>query len=628
MSAPGSIVTRIARSLLITTNILVLLMVVLSGIAAFGIPGHWLRSYLPEHLTIGKISYLPSKGLMIHNLLFIDDGEPFIRFSKATADFTLFSTAPFTERITALTIDDLYVAQLDPNSTITEPPSFEPINLPVLNHVAVTLHRADILDIRAELGTATLTTTTRRIEMSNIKLKVDNDEDADGNVVVDFDTEVANIILRCHLHPHQLNGIWRAINIPIIEEYIGYFNLRTPAWGEGKITVGLNKFDNIFDFEADLVAPDGGSYQGVSFDNATCHLTSKGISDCVTTFSNVVTHRKGKQAASGSLSFDCGKDLFSFYVKSDLLTPEECLAITELPFKDALQSLTVNDTPHFELTGSLPFLTEQTADKIRLSGTLDVPQGGAIDMFYFKNLTADISMANGTLAFNHLKIGLPSEDGKLEGSTSFTFPPGLAYTDIHAAFHLKDVVKKDISMSFVDDPNEIPYIVLNGFFDLHFRTDETFKKSLHGNFDITGVGEIITRSRLFSGLIALFADYIPGMSGLMDDSTAHLVGTIDHGIFNIPEFAINGNLFSLDGPVNYNFPNDYLFARISAGNFKQGSVIGTLTRWATLRVNNYVWQIRVQGPLNELDWHIDTFVNKLWDKTLGTEEEEKLGIRN
>ncbi len=616
-----TIVASTGRILLRIANILVLILVILFGIAAYGIPGSWIQSYLPENLTIGKIAYVPTQGLIIHNFLFLDKGEPFIRFSKATADFPLFSSASFTERINEITINDLFVSQLDPNTTITEPPSFEPIQIPIFHDVTLKLRHASILDVHADFATATLNTTARHMDLTDIKIRVNrNNEDADGNVSIDFDTEIANITLRCHLHPHQLNGIWRAINLPIIEEYTNYFKLRSPAWGEGKITVGLNKFDDIFDFQAELVAPDGGSYQGVSFDNAACRLTSKGISKCVTTFSNIMTHRNGKHAASGSLSFDCGADVFAFHVKSDLLTPDECFSIIDIPFEDALSALTINGTPHFEITGSLPFLTEQTPDKINLLGQLTIPQGGAIQSFRFKHLSTDLAMTNSTLAFNHLNVLLPTDTGALNGSVSFAFPPTLSYADIHTALHLKNVVKKDISAPFVADPTTIPHIVLNGFFDLFFRTDKTFKTSLHGNFDVTGVGEIITRSSLFSGFIKLFSEYVPGMSGLTDDSTVYLVGTVDNGVFNIPGFAITGNLFSLDGPVTYNFPNDYLFARISAGNFKQDSLIGTLTRWATLSVNNYVWQIRVQGPLNNLDWHIDTFVKKLWDKTLGTEE--------
>ncbi len=633
--------SRCLRLLVWVFGLLVMLCIILLSIAAYGIPGEWLQETfdraIPKDvgkLKIEHLSYRPTRGLIVSNLVFYDaegavhEVHPRLSFSELQCKFSIFSFKPLTERVHTIVIDDLYVKQLQAGYVITERPNFDGIRLPILKNTVVTLNRANILDIEGNYARGLLNMTSRRIEMTDIFVGIhrpnDTVENAHGSVVVDFDTKVANVNLTCLLHPHRLNGIWRAIDIPIVEEYTNYFKLNAPAFGSGEIVVGLDKFDDNFDFKATLSTTHGGRYRNTSFDSASCKLHSSGVLKCRTVFSEIKAWRKNAPnpqlpAASGSLSFDCGTNRFEFQASSNALSPKECLDVTELPFEEVFSILTLNAPPEFNIEGSIPFLTHPTPDQVFLNGTLALPKGGSIGNFVFDALDeASVGMTNATLSINHAKVKLPTEDGSLKGSISFKLPKDLSYTDVHAAFHATNAVLADLAAPF--EATEIPDAKLTGFADLYFPTDDRFKTDLHGDFDLSATGELITHSFLFKGLLKLFADYIPGMSSLTDSSDATFKGTVDHGIVSIPDFSLTGNLLSIEGPITYDLPNDTLFGRLSAGNFKQGSIIGTLTRWATLRVNNYVWQIRVSGSMSDPQWHIETFVKKLWDKTLGTEE--------
>ena len=70
----------------------------------------------------------------------------------------------------------------------------------------------------------------------------------------------------------------------------------------------------------------------------------------------------------------------------------------------------------------------------------------------------------------------------------------------------------------------------------------------------------------------------------------------------------------IEGPVTYDLPKDYLEAMVIAGVFKKDTLIGSLTRWATVPVTKLLWQLHVTGPINNPKWQNRTIVDKIWEK--------------
>jgi hypothetical protein len=162
--------------------------------------------------------------------------------------------------------------------------------------------------------------------------------------------------------------------------------------------------------------------------------------------------------------------------------------------------------------------------------------------------------------------------------------------------------------------NSLTNCVATGEVDLSVRTDKTFKESLQANFDLVVDGGLIGRIPLFAGFTDIMAENIPGISTLTDTSVVKLQGSATNGHFAIPHFSLSGGLFMIEGPVTYDLPKDYLEAMVIAGVFKKDTLIGSLTRWATVPVTKLLWQLHVTGPINNPKWQNRTIVDKIWEK--------------
>ncbi len=603
----------------------VALFFILLAIAAYGIPGTWLQSLFdnaisPEvgKLTVERVSYLPLRGAKVEGLtLRSPEGEVMASFSLAQIGLPLFSLRSIPERITSITVEDLYVAQPEFEDDGEPPPDFSKIELPNLRTIQVKLLRSDVIDIKVDSANAQLSTEGQTLRFANIASDVsDAGEHVEGFVEIDFAKQVVNLSLRGHIFQTRINGIWTLFELDVVRHYSDNFHLKAPAWGDFSICVGLNKYHDIFRLNGQIVALGGGDYCGVPFDEASTTVTSESVWETRTTFNNIKAYRNGKLAAEGSLFFDVGNDKFEFSAINHTLSPKECLQIVDEPFTEVIPEITAETPPQLNLVGRLPLMTPQTPSKVFLDGTIALPNGGSIYGLKVDAAETALKMANGTVALHHAKATLPTDKGEVSGTVSFEIPEAADYADISAAVHFANASLKDIAQPFSRSKN-IPEATATGFADLHCRTGDNILSTINGDFSCVVEGGLITRARIFSGLTNVMADYIPGISSITDVSKATVNGSVTNGVVLVPDFELTGDLLSVEGTIAFDLPQDTINAELSAGNFKRGSVMGYLTRWATRPLNTLVWHIRVSGPRKDLDWKVHTFVNTLWDSTLG-----------
>lgn len=624
------------HSILWVVGIVLCVGLLVLGIAACGIPGKWIEPYINAHLPdaslnlqIGRISYFPIRGIHISNLQFGTTEKPrLVSFSSGTFGFKLFTTAHWEKRLTHIELEDLFVAQIeydeadriesrDPPPPEERPPfpDFSDVQLPQLTNVSLNLLRTDVLELTFAELTGTLSIKGGTIYFSNLKSRIDDrGQTAEADVDVDVHKAFVKAHIRGFIFQTHLNGIWHALDFPVIEKYSNHFTLKEPAWGDCSFIVGFDKYRNLFHLTVDIVAKEG-DYCGVPFDEANATIACHGIWDAVTTISPLVARRNGEVAAQGKLIFDTVQDLFIFQAEGTQLQAAEALQLINMPFTEVIPEILGNSPPHLTIEGNIPLLSEQTPDKVDLSATITLPDGGSIADLPLSSAKTDLSMKDGILSLNNFTGTLPN-NGLLRGDAAFQIPNEAEYTDLSTLIYLENA-----PLSTLLAPLQVTSTPANstvtGFIDLSCRTDDTFTASLDSNYNLTLRGGIITRIPLFAGLTDLIADNIPGISSITDSSTAKLVGTAENGIFNIPEFALTGDLLSIEGPITYDLPNDFLLAQIIAGNFKQGSVLGYLTRWVTVPFNKLMWQIKVTGPIAEPEWQIVTIIEGIWNKVRG-----------
>lgn len=598
---------------------------------AYGVPGAWLQPRLDAlvpakvgRLTLRHAAFRPGAGLVLEGVALRDaeKGRVLASLGRGAFAFRLWGGGGMAERLRAVTLERLFVAQIDrspaPPTGEEEPrhpfPDLSDVPLPRLRDVRLRLTEPDVLEVRVREATATLETTPDGggLRFRDIRGTIaGEDEHAEADVTLDVHGGTVTAAIRGFIIQTRLNGIYRALDFPIIERYSDKFTLRAPAWADCAFTVGLDKYRNIFDLRVDIVSRDGGAYCGVPFDEAQGTIRCRGVWDAVTEIGPIVVRRGGKVAATGSLRFDCPNDRFAFAAEGNGLQPAEALRLIDMPFTEAIPPMRCVAPPFLSIRGDIPLMSEQTPASVVLQGRFSAPEGGRFERVPLASAEANFAMTNGVFALRGLRLGLP-HGGTLKGTADIAVPPSAEYTDVTTEFRADDASLADLLTPF--GLNTLTNCVANGSVSLRCRTDATFATSLQSTFDLTVNGGLIGRLPLFAGLTDLVADAVPGVSSVTDASTVRLKGIAQDGVFSVPDLSLTGDLFSVEGPVSYDLPKDKVEALVIAGVFKRDSLMGTLTRWAAVPFTRLVWQIHVSGPLAEPKWHVLTFVEKLWDK--------------
>lgn len=604
--------------------------------AAYGVRGSWVQGWLDRQVApeMGRVSfkrcaYLPGRGVTLEGLALHDgEGKLLAGFARARVQVRLWGKGAWYERLSGVEIEELYVAQLehDPEAPVERVPlppelrrklpDFAAWPIPDLPPVALHLVRPRIFDIRLDEVRGELSTQAagHLIQLRALRgHAAAGREWAEGEVTLDFLAAEAKASVRGFIFQQRLNGLWAALDFPIIRAYADLFTLEEPAWGDCAFTVGFDKYRNNFDLQV-AIAAKAGAYCGVRFDEAEGTIRCRGIWDAVTVIEPLVARRAGKVVASGSLRFDCPADRFVFRANGDGLQPDECFAIVHEPFTELIPEIVGAVPPEVEVEGSIPLLSEQLPSRVKLQGRFRFPQGARAMGLTLAELESQVTMADGCLSFPGLRAQ-SAGGGQAAGHFSLQIPEQADYAALSLSLSLAAVPLQDVAPLF-GHPGK-PGSTLDGALTLGCRLDESLRESVDATFDLTLSGGLLTRLPLFAGLTDLLADHVPGISALTDSSTTHLKGSARKGRFEVPEFSLTGDLLSIEGPVKYDLPKDVLSAEVVAGNFKRASVMGVLTRWVTLPVNRFLWKIRVEGPLRDPKWRVVTFVGDLWERAAG-----------
>lgn len=628
----ASFFTRAVRKLLRLLGWSLVAVLVLLGLAlglvAYGVDGDHAQGYIDAaiprtigRLTVQHLAFRPGSGLVMEGVAFRNaEGKLLAQCEKSTIGVRLLSRAKWTDRISSIRLDNLFVAQIEhdpnePEDTLDgdhDPfPDLSGIQLPHFEQIPIVLNNPDVLEVRLKRVTGILTTGKGVLHFRDLKGDIDG-HSQHVDAFVDVDIHGGFVSARIHgvLFQTRINGVYRALDFPIIEHYSNNFTLEKPTWADCSFTVGFDKYRNIFDLTVQIAAQQG-RYCGIPFDEATGTIHCKGVWDAVTTIDPIVVRRKGAIIAMGKLRFDCPNDRFTFEADGTGLSPKEALQLIDMPFTDAIPVMTAEAPPLIQIKGSIPLLTEQTPSKVNLTGKVHSSAPYTFDKLRFKSVSSDLSMKDGVFYLKDVEATYPL-GGTMTGNAAIAIPDSAEYTDISLDANLKQVSLGDLLQPF--GMNSLTNCVATGEVDLSVRTDKTFKDSLQANFDLVVDGGLIGRIPLFAGFTDIMAENIPGISTLTDTSVVKLQGTATNGHFAIPQFSLSGGLFMIEGPVTYDLPKDYLEAMVIAGVFKKDTLIGSLTRWATVPVTKLLWQLHVTGPINNPKWQNRTIVDKIWEK--------------
>lgn len=613
-----------------TIFLFLLLIVILFTWLAYGIPGEWLQRYIDTYVpasmgkvSVGSVSFRLGKGLIVEDFKWMNPqtGDKLLSFSTLTTKVSLFNFEPLSQRIKHVTIDNLYVAQIVYTNSFVDPrdryqPRSESFDFSEIDFTlapfTIEVRYPDVLDITAERLTATCEVKNQCVYVTDIYVAVEKNSTVKGEVIVDFKGGYIDLELAGTANHTKLNGIYRALDFELLETYSDYFHIHAPSYGDAKIRIGLDKYENIFELDLDATVLVPGDFCGVHFDEGVGHIAVQGIWDTRTEITDVTVRREGEVVAKGEIFFNCISDRFSFDAEATGLQPQECYKIINLPFIEVLPPITCEQNPTIKIKGELPLLTPQRPDNVVLREGYFKSNGPCSIYGDYRVESAEMTfgMLRGAFVIPELYVTVgENQEEHLEGILEVHVPNHGEYVDIYTEFATDGLSLKKISSTFSEMLGDDAACV--GVGELYCRTDETFLSTLWANFDMKINGKKLTRFNVFSIITDFMANNIPGISSITDANEFYAQGIIRNGVVDIDRARLEGSLFSIEGPVRYNFLNEEIKASLIVGIFNEDSLIGKTTRMFFLPLARTMWQVHISGTISDPKWNLQTIVGSM-----------------
>jgi hypothetical protein len=529
------------------------------------------------------------------------------------------------ERLRGVTVKGLSMPALPPKRPRDEPPGPEP-SFPALASVPLTLENADILGIRADRLTATVSTSAKRIRVTDIAIHLPDPAErpsraADGDrAAAPHDLRVAGEVT-VDLAARRVSGTAKGRAFP--ENLLPLFSV-LKARGAVRQIVCFSKIarpvDAAYTFDVDIDTTDFAmrldldvgpcAYRDVPMAYARGTLGIYGTNIHTTV---VIDPLETRTAAGAPLS---GR--LAYREETEGLEVEAATTMDTKPLFDILNILNHGELdrircaapPTLSVGGAVALSSTESTITNDLTGTVALPAGTILN-FEAKDATADFALSGHSARFLNV-AGSSRTGGKLTGDIAFLFPGYAATATVFTAnIRLHDVPLEDISQAFsaTNDRSGLVSgtLVLAG--PTHGRTVD----------HLSGEGHIrihkgdLNRIKLFAGLTDYLSRNVPGISALVDQSNGSMDFTIEDGVLKTDNLLIEGKVFSITGRGTYDIAADKLDFTVRANVFKQKTLLGKVTRIVTIPFSRLLLEFKVFGSLDAPDWSYVNIIEKVTD---------------
>ena len=122
----------------------------------------------------------------------------------------------------------------------------------------------------------------------------------------------------------------------------------------------------------------------------------------------------------------------------------------------------------------------------------------------------------------------------------------------------------------------------------------------------------LAQMNLFLGLTKMLAEYVPGVSLMVNQSQGSVDFTIANGVVKTENLLIEGNLFSIKADGTYDLVHDRLDFRLQVRFMKDESYVGKfLVRPITWIFTKSLLEFHLGGSLAEPEWSYITLLDKV-----------------
>lgn len=534
--------------------------------------------------------------------------EPVVAADSVSVDFFLRRV-----RVVALRVPRLGDSYYD--SPCVERNRRVKVRLPKLSAFAVSLVRPQVLGVAPESVRATVKTTRRRIEVSDIRLTwpdLDRRLALNGFVSADFDEqrvwgEVQGEARQTHIRP-LLQVLDVPSALPYMDAFTGVVEPVPSAcrWsadlttGDFRITIALH--------------PVLGRYNGVPMQRADgeidlCIYTRGTNLNYRTTVGPLVASDPKGRPLQGKLVVDGTNDVVSLDFDCTSALPLASLLSIADCFNDGTLDCLVCDTPPVVSVAGRLATDAAHLDDNDLRGGVSFERGALFGM-PLRDVSFDYRYRGSTVAFTNV-AARGTDGGFYSGAAALDFP-GL---DPEKATFSLSAECRGGSLAELADALGSDFGGRNGVVDgaveLTGPISTNFYPALNGRGRIRVADERLSQMKLFMGLTDYLAKNVPGVAGLVNQSCASADYTIVDGVIKSDNISIEGDVFSIKAWGGYDIPADKLDFTVRVQLLRNDSFFAKLVRPVTFPFTKLLMEFKVLGSAHDPKWEYVSVLDRI-----------------
>ncbi len=491
------------------------------------------------------------------------------------------------------------------------------LDLPDFAPFRLTLIDPDVLDLRAKAVTiGEVSSSGDVLRFSDVRVQFP-DRDVAMEVTGDCEVNIPaqRVFGSVHGQARQPNirPMLQALDITNCYQFIDAFTgVTVPVDAGCRFDVNLRNSDlHLF---LDL-HPTGGAYRGVPLKTAQGTVdvrvfVREHCQNAHITVGPITASLADGSSMKGTVFYENTNDIgyVTFRDVQSTAALSNALAVADVLTDGTLDCLQPETPPTITLDGILAVDPAHAATN-RLDGSLEFKKGRFFGIPLSKAKT-DFKLRSDTVAFSDASA-TTAHGGAITGTGRISFP---GFDRDRASFNVsikgKNIPLEDVADAFgkaADGPNG----KLSGTLSFDAPLTTALVSRVNGKASVTVADGRIARIKLFAGLTDYLAKTIPGISSLVDQSTAEMDCTISNGVLRASKVLVYGDVFKITGEGTYSMPEDNLNFTARVRLFKNDSIIGKLANPITWTFSKLLLEFKVYGPIDNPKWKYVSVVDRL-----------------
>ena len=481
---------------------------------------------------------------------------------------------------------------------------------PRLPRFELVLEHPAILGIEAERVTGEVVVERTRAEVRRIHIDWPEREEGklalDGFCTVDLAAHRVVGEVRGEAVQPQIRPLMEVLDIPVA---MPYFDAFTAVEGPVRASCGWDVDLSSCDYTLDLdLHPQGGRYNGVPLKRVDGKVKvmidfEPGVMLSEVTVGPLVALDRRGGTLAGELVTHCVSTSETVRIDFDAESTfgqNDLLDVIGYLNDGILDDLCCDERPYFSARGTLG-VGPHAAALTDLGGRLAVAKGRLFGL-ELHDASADWTYRGEDFVFTNV-VTRGRSGGVIGGD---------------ARFHLPAAAEGEFAVRLKCEKGSLGEFTVPETFDLGERRGElTGAVALSGPLATNALARLAGRGRfavkdgylaqmtLFLGLTQLLADYVPGVSLLVNQTDAQAEYTIEGGVIRFKNFVIEGSIVSISATGTYDLDTEFMDFKVQVRILKEESVLGKfILRPLLWPVTKTLFEFGLKGSLKEPQWRI------------------------